>query len=126
MKLKDVFAVLKPDLSIEPVPVTPTIYADLDARFDSFKSHVLVSIYEFDADWGVWERHPAGDEIVMLLSGSATLVLRTPSGEQATELTEPDSYLIIPRNTWHTARTSCRVRMLFVTPGEGTENREHP
>ncbi|GJL81162.1 MAG: hypothetical protein DHS20C01_07960 [marine bacterium B5-7] len=123
MNLDNTFAVLKPDLSVEPVVVSPTIYADLDANFDHFKSHVLVSTHEFDSDWGMWEKHPAGDEIVMLLSGSAQMVLETDSGSEVVKLDTPNTYTIIPRNTWHTARVSAPTRMLFITPGDGTEHR---
>jgi len=35
----------------------------------------------------------------------------------------PGIYEQLDRGTWHTARTSVSTTMLFVTPGEGTENR---
>lgn len=122
MKLQETFAVLKPDLSVETVDVSPTLYDDLDTRFDQFRSCVLVSTHEFSADWPTWERHPAGDEIVMLLAGAATMVLRTDGGQTMVELTVPGAYLVVPRNSWHTARVGQSARMLFITPGEGTEN----
>jgi len=125
-KLAEVFAVLRPNQQIQPVPVTPKIYANLDADFGGFRGHVLISSHEFSEDWPTWERHPAGDEMVMLLSGTATLVLRTDDGDRPIEITEPGSYVIVPQNTWHTARISRAARMLFVTPGEGTENVEQP
>jgi hypothetical protein len=34
--------------------------------------------------------------------------------------------VVVPRNTWHTARVSGTTRMLFITPGEGTEIRADP
>ncbi|MCB1753980.1 MAG: cupin [Gammaproteobacteria bacterium] len=123
MNLENTFAVLKPDLSVAIVPLTPTIYADLDAGFDSFKSHVLVSSYEFATDWGVWEKHPAGDEIVVLLSGAVRMVLNHESGEEVIELTESGAYAVIPADTWHTAYVNTPCKMLFITPGEGTEHR---
>jgi uncharacterized cupin superfamily protein len=126
VKLDETFAVLKPDLSIETVAVTPAVYAELDARFEHFKSHVLISSYEFDSDWGVWEMHPAGDEIVMLLSGKATLRMKSDSAEKVVELREPGSFAVVPRNTWHTAEIRELTRMMFITPGEGTENRANP
>jgi oxalate decarboxylase/phosphoglucose isomerase-like protein (cupin superfamily) len=70
------------------------------------------------------ERHPAGEELVMLLSGAATLVLEDESGqEQSVHLSDPGSYVLVPRNVWHTARTSVPTTMLFLTPGAGTEHR---
>jgi uncharacterized cupin superfamily protein len=126
VKLDETFAVLKPDLSIDTVAVTPSIYAELDARFDNFKSHVLVSSHLFEADWGAWEKHPAGDEIVILTSGAASLRIKMASGENVIELREPGSFAIVPRDTWHTAEIREPTRMMFVTPGEGTENRADP
>lgn len=123
MKLQSTFAVVKPDLSVATVDVSPTLYEDLDAQFDQFKAHVLVSTYEFTEDWPTWERHPKGDEIVILLSGAATMVLQKESGQELVGLAVPGEYLVVPRNTWHTARVRGAARMLFITPGEGTENR---
>ena len=125
MKLQEAFAVVKPDLSVETVEVTPTLYADLDVRFDRFKGCLLVSSHEFDGDWPTWEVHPSGDEIVLLLAGAARMLLRPDeAGEaQAVDLAEPGAYVVVPRNTWHTARISGTARMLFITPGEGTEIR---
>jgi quercetin dioxygenase-like cupin family protein len=123
MKLQDTFAVIKPDLSVETIDVSPTLYQDLDARFDQFRSHQLVSTYEFTEDWPTWERHPHGDEIVILLSGAATMVLQQEPGQQFVEIAVPGDYVVVPRNTWHTARVRTATRMLFITPGEGTENR---
>ena len=123
LKLTEVFAVLKPDLSVDTVRVTPTIYEELDSRFNQFKNHVLVAEYEFSESWPTWERHPAGDEIVVLLSGQAEMVLRKNGDDERISLTEPGSFVVVPAGTWHTARTSVATRMLFVTPGEGTEHR---
>jgi len=116
------FAVLKPDLSIQPVNVTPSLYEDLDRNFDDFKGHVLISVHEFDKPWSTWERHPAGDEIVMLLAGRATVIMKTGLGQEVLELSIPGSYVLIPQGIWHRAETSETTRVLFITPGEGTEN----
>jgi len=121
MNLASTFAVLRPDLGATPVAVTPTVYEELDRRFAGFKDHVLVSIFDFAADWPTWERHPAGDEIVCLLSGRATFLFE--GSREQMELSEPGSFVIVPKGTWHTAKTTVPTRMLFVTPGEGTENK---
>ena len=68
-QLQDTFAVLTPGLAVQPVPVTPGLYQDLDTDFAGFTGHVLIAVHEFSGDWPTWEVHPAGDEIVMLLSG---------------------------------------------------------
>ncbi|TJY55184.1 cupin domain-containing protein [Sinimarinibacterium sp. CAU 1509] len=124
MKLTETFAVLKPDMTIDTVAVSPTIYAQLDAAYNQFKSHALIAMHAFDKDWGVWERHPAGDEVVVLLSGAADMRLRRAGGDDVVALREPGSYVVVPRGVWHTAEITERAQMLFITPGEGTENRE--
>lgn len=122
----ETFAVLKPDQTAETVTVSPTLYAALDQDFDGFQGHSLMAVHEFSESWSMWERHPAGDEIVMLLSGRATLVLKTDEGEEVVTLETAGAYVIVPKGVWHTAKVSEPTRMLFITPGEGTENSESP
>lgn len=124
--LANTFAVIDPDLRVHPVDVSPTLYESLDSNFAGFVGHVLMSMHGFSTDWPSWDRHPAGDEIVMLLSGSAHLVLRTDAGDREIEISEPGACVVIPQHTWHTARIAAPTRMLFITPGEGTENAEEP
>jgi mannose-6-phosphate isomerase-like protein (cupin superfamily) len=123
LDLLSTFAVLHPDHSATLVDVTPAIYEELDERFDGFRGRLLVSCFGFDSDWPAWERHPAGDEIVCLLSGDVKMVLDRDGAEEVIHLRDTGSYVVVPKGTWHTARTSVATRMLFVTPGEGTQNR---
>jgi mannose-6-phosphate isomerase-like protein (cupin superfamily) len=121
MKLDSTFVVLQPDQSAVPVAVTPTLWQELDQRFDNFKGRMLVSCFRFDSDWDTWEMHPAGDEIVCLLSGRVSFEFEGRG--HVGELSKPGEFLIVPRGTWHTARTNVATTMLFVTPGEGTQNK---
>jgi mannose-6-phosphate isomerase-like protein (cupin superfamily) len=124
LDLASTFVVLQPDLSTELIEVRPTVFEELDRRFDGFRGRVLISSFSFDTDWTTWEMHPVGDEVVCLLSGEATLVLdRGGDVKEMARLRTPGSYVVIPKGTWHTARTTVPTKMLFVTPGEGTENR---
>ena len=121
MNLESTFVVVEPDQSAVPVAVTPAIWQELDQRFDNFKGRVLVSCFAFDSDWDTWEMHPAGDEIVCLLSGRASLEFEGRG--MVAELSVPGTFVIVPRGTWHTAHTRVPTKMLFVTPGEGTQNK---
>ena len=63
----------------------------------------------------------------------ADVVLVTPGrrmahneGEDIARMNEPVTFAIVPRNTWHTARVHNRAATMFITPGEGIENREEP
>ena len=123
LDLRSTFVVIDPNHAAIPVAVTPTIFEELDKRFENFKGRLLVSSFSFDSDWPTWEIHPAGDEVVCLLTGNATMVLDRNGIEEAVHLRNPGSFIIVPKGTWHTARTSVPTTMLFVTPGEGTQNR---
>jgi hypothetical protein len=81
-KIFDEFTVLKPDLLMDSLVVSPRIYDELDQRYDGFRSHVLVSVHSFSEDWETWEKYPAGDEMVVLMSGRAELVLRHATGAE--------------------------------------------
>ena len=122
--LTETFAVLKPDLGVDLADISPELYTKLDETYDNFKGHTLVACHHFHSDWQTWERHPAGDEIVVLLSGTTTLVMRTPTGDESITLFKQGDYVVVPKNTWHTAKVTEPTTMLFMTPGEGTEHVE--
>lgn len=105
---------------------SPGFYEELGREFPDFNAHVLIQRFAFDQPWPTWERHPKGDEYVYLLSGDVDFVLWQDGREVVTRVSEPGTYVIVPRNTWHTARPRKATAMLFVTPGEGTENVTHP
>jgi mannose-6-phosphate isomerase-like protein (cupin superfamily) len=121
--LTSTFVVLQPDQSAALVEVSPAVYEELDRRFDGFKGRTLVSSYRFDSDWPTWEMHPAGDELVCLLSGEVEMVLQRGGTEEVTRLSGAGSFVVVPKGTWHTARTRVPTTMLFVTPGHDTQNR---
>ena len=83
----------------------------------------LMSAFSFSEPWATWERHPEGDELVMLLAGAVTVVLEVQGEEKSVALTDPGAYVLVPRGVWHTARTSVPTTLLFLTPGAGTEHR---
>ncbi len=79
-------------------------------------------IVEQDATWDTWERHPAGEEVVVLLSGRIDVVQDLDAGEKVVPL-HPGEAMINPQNVWHTARVHDPGRALFITPSRGTEHR---
>jgi uncharacterized cupin superfamily protein len=115
---------LRPDCTVEPLPVRDDFWPRLMAgKLGVFHNEYLVSTATYDKDWTSWERHPAGDEIVCLLSGSLTMLLERPEGVVSVALSEAGDYVRVPANTWHTAKTSTPAGMLFFTAGEGTDHR---
>jgi mannose-6-phosphate isomerase-like protein (cupin superfamily) len=122
--LATTFVRLRPDASLETLPVDDTFWPQLmSGTLGTFHNEYLVTTHSFDADWPMWEMHPSGDEIVCLLSGSVTMVLEIDARERRIELNDATGYVIVPRGTWHTARTRQPCRMLFITAGEGTLHR---
>ena len=126
VRLASNFIVLDDTLGADTVEVTPDLYERLDRQYGDFAGHVLVSSHAFDEDWPTWEIHPAGDEVVILVSGDVDLVLALDDGDDVIRMTEAGTFAIVPRDTWHTARIRRRSVLMFITPGEGTENRAGP
>ena len=82
----------------------------------------LVTAAHWKEDWSVWERHPAGDEIVFVLWGRADLILEEDGGERIVPL--PSGHAcIVPRGVWHTARVPEPTNALAITRGAGAEHR---
>lgn len=81
----------------------------------------LVVMFEQGADWPTWERHPVGEEVVILLDGRADLVQWIDGREHVIPL-EAGQAIVNPAGVWHTARVHEPGRALFITPGRGTEN----
>ena len=117
------WVVMDSDLSATPIPVTDTVFQEPDKNFDGFAGSKLISCFSFDEDWPTSEIHPHGDEFVCLLNGDMELILNPGESETRTRLTEPGAFVLVPKGTWHTAKVHAPSTALFVTPGEGTENR---
>lgn len=83
----------------------------------------LVALHEFTSDWGSWEMHPAGDELVVCLEGAITLIQELPDGGFHSAMLQAFEYAINPAGTWHTANVAEPCRALFITAGQGTEHR---
>jgi len=83
----------------------------------------LVTMHSFTTDWNGWERHPAGEEVVICISGEVVLHQEMADGTRNTVRIGPGEYAINPAGVWHTADIPNQATCLFVTPGQGTENR---
>jgi len=123
-QLAEDFVVFTPEMNAVVEPNRATLYQELQQSYSGFVGHTLVAQYHFSQSWPSWEVHPHGDELVTLISGRVTLVLETGSGEECVELGQPGDYLLVPRNTWHTARMERPCTLLFFTPGAGTQHRD--
>jgi oxalate decarboxylase/phosphoglucose isomerase-like protein (cupin superfamily) len=84
----------------------------------------LVTLFHIQStdEWVHWEMHPAGDEIVCLLSGAIDLILQEAEREWSLEL-RARAAGIIPRGVWHRAIVHTPSDVLFITRGAGTQLR---
>jgi uncharacterized cupin superfamily protein len=82
----------------------------------------LVCITRQDATWDTWERHPVGEELVVVLSGRVDLIQEV-GGEERRVTLGPGEAVVNPKGVWHTADVHEPGDGLFITPGRGTEHR---
>jgi mannose-6-phosphate isomerase-like protein (cupin superfamily) len=82
----------------------------------------LVLLGELTESWDSWERHPAGEEVVAVLSGRADLIQEIDGEHRRVELRAGQA-VINPPGVWHTADIHETGQALFITPGLGTEHR---
>lgn len=82
----------------------------------------IVVMNRQEATWDQWERHPAGEEVVVLLSGRVDLLQEIDGESRLVEL-RPGQAVVNPPNVWHTANVHEPGDALFITPGRGTDHR---
>lgn len=89
-------------------------WASIPSR-DELRSGRLVSVFAYKDTWNRWERHPRGDELVMVISGSVDFVLDDDT-RQWTISMGGGSGCLVPRNVWHRAVVHEPSTLLFITP----------
>jgi mannose-6-phosphate isomerase-like protein (cupin superfamily) len=107
----------------EPVDVNDDFWATIDKRTELHGGR-LVTLFHIEStdEWLNWEMHPAGDEVVCLLSGAIDVVLQDDKCQQRLELRDRAT-CIIPRGVWHRAIVHTPSDLLFITRGAGTQHK---
>ncbi|MFC8625732.1 cupin domain-containing protein [Streptomyces anulatus] len=82
----------------------------------------MVMIFDGSGRGDHWESHPAGDELVVCLSGSAT-VTRDVDGVPERVQLGPGEATINPAGVWHVVDMEGLTSILAITAGLGTEHR---
>ena len=119
--ITDTYVHLSDGPEARPVEVGPDFWEKIGGREDLHGGR-LVCAFHFSESWKSWEMHPAGDEIVMLLSGAVDLVLEQQGGPRVIELRDRAT-CIVPAGVWHTARVHRPSEALHITRGAGTQVR---
>ncbi|MFE7575428.1 cupin domain-containing protein [Streptomyces sp. NPDC057521] len=82
----------------------------------------MVMIFDGDGPGEHWESHPAGDELVVCLSGSVTIT-RDVNGVHDHVRLGPGEASINPAGVWHTVDMAGPTSLLAVTAALGTDHR---
>ena len=82
----------------------------------------MVVMFEQSESWTSWERHPAGEEVVVLVSGRIDL-FQEVDGEVRRLPLRAGQAVVNPTGAWHTADVQEPSVALFITPGRGTDHR---
>jgi mannose-6-phosphate isomerase-like protein (cupin superfamily) len=68
-----------------------------------------------------WERHPDGDELIVVLDGGGEITVLTDEGPVRAEL-RPGKLFVCPRGLWHRPVATPSMTALYVTPLAGGEH----
>jgi mannose-6-phosphate isomerase-like protein (cupin superfamily) len=69
-----------------------------------------------------WEMHPAGDELLVMLSGEVDLFMQQRPRDRRIRLREGRAF-IVPRGLWHRFVVCKPFEMLFCTPARGSRHK---
>lgn len=94
---------------------------ELTMRFLASMDHYTIGVSRYSTQQPLWERHPAGDELLHVLEGALDVTTLTAKGPVHTTV-NAGSVFICPRNLWHWPRPLGEVSMFFLTAGSGTRN----
>jgi quercetin dioxygenase-like cupin family protein len=93
-----------------------------DTRADGADGR-MVMMFHMQGAWSHWERHPAGEEVVIACTGEHRFVQELDGTEQEVVL-RPGHAIINPPGVWHTADSGDDGGWIVaITPGLGTEHR---
>ena len=109
--------------ALSPVEVNETFWKELmQGERADLNEGWLVAAFSMSESAPMWEMHPAGEELLLLLSGAMDVVMQDDSGERVVEL-RAGGACIVPRGTWHTQIVHEPCELLGITFGRGTEHR---
>ena len=71
------------------------------------------------------ERHPDGDEVLVMISGSIDVHLELDEGNKTVRV-GPGEALVVPRGVWHLIESIEPGQLVNITPGPNGEHRPLP
>ena len=83
----------------------------------------LVSTHDMKQGVAHWERHPAGEELLIAISGTYRIEVEQPADRRETTVLAAGEVFLVAPGLWHRVGVETPGRLMFITPGEGTEHR---
>ena len=121
----DPFAIivhLREDGRAQPVAWTPEVLRRLVTGVGDRVVGAKRGVEPADFHAHEWEMHPAGDEVLYLLTGALDVVLDDPGGERFLRL-QAGQGCLVPQGVWHRLVLHQPSDLLFITPARGTRHR---
>jgi mannose-6-phosphate isomerase-like protein (cupin superfamily) len=103
------------DLDVSALALTSAFWTHAPTDNPQLSQGRILCVSDYATTWPYWERHPAGDELVFLLSGNVELLLDDSHEQRAVRLGVGQA-AVVPAGTWHRAALHAPSRMLFITP----------
>lgn len=119
--LADTYIRLSDDGNAESIPVDDGFWDQIGNRRELHEGR-LMGAFRVAENPSHWEMHPAGDEILYLISGNMDVILREQNEERVIALRN-SGVCIVPRGTWHRQVVHSPCEFVFITPGKGTQHR---
>lgn len=117
-RLTQTYLELGDDGEVTEIELTPEFWPQIMSG-ERRLSGRLVMAAPITEDMSHWEMHPAGDEVLALLSGGVTVVLEQDGDDRAIDLNAGE-VCVVPRGCWHRIKVRQAGEMVFMTAGEGT------
>ncbi len=108
----------------EVIDVTESFWPDVMAGKRKLGGWLVAGCH-FEGNPDHAERHPNGDEILVLISGRLDVVLDEEGGRRTVAL-RPGEACFVPHGVWHWQLVHEPSRLLALTCGKGTEHRSVP
>ncbi len=111
------------DFLPDRTPTTGETDAEWATRLAPYRDGGVFAVHY--AGQSEWERHPVGDEIVIVVDGSTTMTLLLDGQEQRHTL-GPLQMIVVPQGVWHRFDTPDGAKVMTVTPQPTDHRVDHP
>jgi mannose-6-phosphate isomerase-like protein (cupin superfamily) len=104
----------------DPIAIARNLAAFDFQELAPFNDGAFCMYYVDRGDQPDWELHPDTDELLMVLEGSVTVEILTPTDRHRVPLTA-SQFTVVPKGHWHRHTDAHEVVEMFYTPGTTLE-----